>query len=89
MKNQKPRPDAMYVAWDSASIGSLPTAPVVTLGTRVRGDDELVRAAPWLFIEDSGDQRETERKIRQRHTAELVGSSEPWPVPSPPVAPLR
>ena len=39
----------MYVAWDSASIGSLPTAPVVTRGTRVRGDDEIVEVKTGFF----------------------------------------
>ena len=69
----------MYVAWDSASIGSLPTAPVVTRGTRVRGDDELYRAAPWLFIEERDDQHETARAIRERQTAELFGDSNASP----------
>jgi len=89
VKHAKPHPDATYVAWDSASIGSLPEAPVVQRGTRLQGDSELVRAVPWLFVEDSGDQRETERNIRQRHTAEVVASSEASSPPSPPVAPLR
>jgi hypothetical protein len=86
VKGRKPRPDLMYVAWDSASIGSLPETPVVRKGTRLRGDNELVCAAPWLFVEDRGDERETARAIRQRQTAELFDDSNA-PPPAPP--PLR
>jgi hypothetical protein len=57
-------PDKIYVALESASVATLPGAPVVQKGTRLLGSNPFVQAAPWNFIVDAAD--DAERQARRR-----------------------
>src|SRR4051794_17683069 len=89
-KTQRPKadPDAIYVALQSAAIGSLPGAPVVQKGTRLNGSNPFVQAAPWNFIPDGADDAERQERVRELYGE---GSNEPHEQPdyTPPPSPLR
>jgi len=76
-KTPKPDPSSIYVAWQSAAVGALPDAPVVQQGTRLRGDSEVVQAAPWLFVLDGTP--ESEWPTAHRHVAERMEAADTTP----------
>jgi hypothetical protein len=84
-KRKKPDPNAIYVAWESVAL-ALPGSPVVRRGTRLRGDDPIVQAAPEWFLPDGTDDREVQRRIAA-HYADTLEVDEP--PPAPPEPPLR
>ena len=74
-----PDPEALYLAWQSFSV-ALPdrSSPVITQGTRLRGDDPVVIAAPQYFVADGASRAE------MAGGAAALDDAHPLPMPAAP-----
>jgi hypothetical protein len=52
-------PDGVYIAWQAGAADIDGVSYTVTTGEHRRGSDPLVRAHPWLFVEDGATEGET------------------------------
>jgi hypothetical protein len=69
----------LFIAWQSFAV-ELPdrSAPVVTKGTRLRGDDPVVIAAPQYFVADGASRAE------MAGGAAALDNANPRPMPEAP-----
>lgn len=77
-KRPKFEPDQLVIAWETFStVDGL----VVRQGTRLRGDDPAVQAAPHLFLPVDANDREIQRRAEEEFAAALEANRRPPPAP--------
>src|SRR4051812_10930577 len=64
-KKSEPKLDAdgVYVAIIAFGTAAVPGNPVIATGTRLRGDNPIVKAVPWAFLPDGSDPNDISRAI--------------------------